>query len=96
MSIECPHRSCLYHELSLPVCAARYCHFPSDIIVWPDGRFSFTEDTTYAERVAGKGDIMRIITNAISEEELDLVARHAANGHVRCFEYALKWFKTKT
>lgn len=75
-----------------PSAPRRGCHFPNDILVWPDGSWGYPDEYSHAERVLG--DFLRIITNGVSEEELDLVARNAANGYVRSFAYPLKWFRT--
>lgn len=99
MTIECYHTNCLHHAKTrygstYPLCgrADSTCQFPNDIVVWPDGTWCRPEDLTHAERVLGA--FMRIITNGVSEEELDLVARNAAYGNVRSFAYPLKWFRT--
>jgi hypothetical protein len=92
VTIECYHGNCPFHAIEVPLCTEEGCHFPNDILVWPDGSWGYPDEYSHAERVLG--DFLRIITNGVSEEELDLVAHNAAYGNVRSFAYPLKWFRT--
>ena len=92
MITECYHGNCPFHAIEVPLCTEEHCHFPNDILVWPDGSWDYPQDVSHAERLLG--NFVRIITNGVSEEELDLVARNAAYGYVRSFAYPLKWFRT--
>ena len=69
MTTECYHGNCPFHAIEVPLCTEAHCHFPNDILVWPDGSWGYPDEYSHAERVLG--DFMRIITNGVSEEELD-------------------------